>query len=54
MNLKPFSVKENSKEAMLRFLGKVGYHRRFGGKDYARKEKDLRDIVNQYQIDQFT
>ena len=49
MNLKPFSVLDNTKNAMLRYLGKVGYHRRFGGKDYAKLEKELRDLVSKYE-----
>ena len=48
-NLKPFSVLDNTKNALGRYLGVLGYHRRFGGKKYAHLEKSMRKIVEQYK-----
>ena len=48
-NLKPFSVKDNSKNALGRYLGVLGYHRRFGGKEYAFLEKSMRRTVEDYR-----
>lgn len=48
-NLKPFSVLDSTKNAILRFLGTIGYHRRFGGSQYAKSEKEIRMLVEAYQ-----
>ena len=48
-NLEPFSVKDNTKNALGRYLGTLGYHRRFGGKDYAFLEKSMRRTVEDYR-----
>ena len=53
-NLKPFSVKDNTKNALGRYLGVLGYHRRFGGKRYAELEKSMRCTVEQYRKKEIT
>ena len=53
-NLKSFSVKDNSKNALGRYLGILGYHRRFGGKDYAFLEKSMRKAVEDYRKKKIT
>ena len=53
-NLKPFSVKDNTKNALGRYLGILGYHRRFGGKDYAFLEKSMRRTVEEYRKKKLT
>ena len=47
-NLPPFSVLDNTKNALMRFLGKIGYHRRFGGSEYAALEKRFRELLHKY------
>ena len=53
-NLKPFSVKDNSKNALGRYLGVLGYHRRFGGQKYAYLEKQIRKTVEIYRKKEIT
>ena len=48
-NLKKFSVTDNTKNALGRYLGVLGYHRRFGGKNYAFIEKSMRRTVDDYR-----
>ena len=48
-NLPPFSVKDNTKNALGRYLGILGYHRKYGGKNYAEKEKRIRNCVEQFR-----
>ena len=39
---------DKTKNALLRYLGKVGFHRRFGGPEYAAKEKELRELTDRF------
>ena len=53
-NLKPFSVKDNTKNALGRYLGVLGYHRKFGGKRYAELEKAIRQTVEKHRKKELT
>ena len=48
-NLPRFSVLDNSKNAILRHLGVLNYHRRFAGKSYAEIDCEIRSTYKLYQ-----